>query len=83
MADARNSTEGILFSKALTAHGSLDVPGLKDSCTCSQGRFETTSMEDGSTRKAMASFAPQEIASISEFMQLRDSLMEGTEAVAA
>ena len=83
MADARNSTEVLLFSKALTAPRSLDVPGLKDSCTCSQGGFEASSMDVGSTRKAMASFAPQEITSISEFMQLRDSLIEGTEAVAA
>lgn len=83
MADARNSTEVLLFSKALTVPGSLDVPGLKDSCTCSQGRIETTSMEDGPARKAMASYVPQEIASISQFLQLRDSLMEGTEAVAA
>jgi hypothetical protein len=74
MAREQSSAKIVLFTKEVTVGGSVDVPGLKDNCTCSQGRFETAAMEDGSIRNIMSSFEPSEIKSIADFVQLRDSL---------
>lgn len=75
MAREQESAKMILFTKEVTVGGSVDVPGLKDNCTCSQGRFETSAMEDGSLRRIVSSFEPSAIRSIADFVELRDSLM--------
>jgi hypothetical protein len=75
MAREQSYAKIVLSTKEVTVGGSVDVPGLKDNCTCSQGRFETSAMENGSLRKIMSSFDPSEIRSIADFVQLRDSLI--------